>query len=178
MRVIPPQNRVGDYVHCNGRVVNIIFKRLLATFPDPRQSLPLKEIVAQLTMEAQGVPTGERLAPRHTKMGNLDLTASTLFVQNIALHGRIGNLFRQLNKSVAFGDTSINLGAAIQALFQTLHGLHSLWRQKSLLYKTPLKCFIVHYFFHCLTPLFFAGIAISWEWDSQSILWSHETNHR
>jgi hypothetical protein len=97
----------------------------------------LKEIVAQLTQEAQGIPFGERLAPRHTKMGTLDLDASTLFVQNTALHVRIGNLFRQMNQLVAFGTTFINIGAAIQALFQTLHGMHSLWRQKSLLCKTP-----------------------------------------
>lgn len=155
--MIPPQNRIGDYVHCNGRVVNIIFKRLLATFPDPRQSGPLKEIVAQLTLEAQGIPLGERLAPRHTKMGNLDLDASTLFVQNIALHGRIGDIFRQMNKKVAFGDSFINIGAAIQALLQTLHGLHSLWRQKSLLCKAPWKSFNIH-----LQFTFFFIIWMTW----------------
>ena len=102
-------------------------------------SRPLKEIVAQLTQEAARIPIGERLAPRHTKMGNLDLDASTLFVQNTELHVRIANLFRQLNKSIPFGNGLINVGAAIQDMFQTLHGLHSLWRQKSPLCKAPWK---------------------------------------
>jgi hypothetical protein len=29
LRAIPPSHRVGDYVHCTGRIVNIFFKRLL-----------------------------------------------------------------------------------------------------------------------------------------------------
>ena len=40
LRVIPPKNRVGDYVHCTGRIVNIIFKRLLVAFPEQRISGP------------------------------------------------------------------------------------------------------------------------------------------
>ena len=30
LRMIPPANRFGDYVHCTARVVNIFFKRLLS----------------------------------------------------------------------------------------------------------------------------------------------------
>lgn len=139
LRVVPPQNRIGDYVHCTGRVVNIIFKRLLNTFTDPRQAGPLKDIVAHLTLEAQGVPYAHRLAPRPTKMGSLDLTASTLFVQNIELHGRIGEIFRLMNKRVAFRNASINLGAAVLLLLRTLHSLHTFWRQKTLLPIAPHK---------------------------------------
>ena len=29
LRAIPPSHRVGDYVHCTGRIINIFFKRLL-----------------------------------------------------------------------------------------------------------------------------------------------------
>ena len=39
--------------------------------------------------EAQGVPGGERIAPRQTKAGTLDLTASTLFVGAIEKHALI-----------------------------------------------------------------------------------------
>ena len=131
LRCILPQNRIGDYVHCTGRVVNIIFKRLLSQFADPCVVAPLKHIIHHLTAEAQGLPVTHRLAPRHTKVGSLDLTASTLFVQNAELHARIGDIFRQTNLTVPFRQTFVNLGAAIQLLFRTLHGLHSFWRQKT-----------------------------------------------
>ena len=54
LRAIPPQNRIGDYVHCNSRVINIFFKRLLAEFDEPRKAGPLKTILGQLTLQAQG----------------------------------------------------------------------------------------------------------------------------
>jgi hypothetical protein len=70
-------------------------------------------------------------------MGSLDLTASTLFVQNTELHGRIGDIFRSMNKRIAFRNASINLGAAVLLLLRTLHGLHTFWRQKTLLPIAP-----------------------------------------
>ena len=30
LRSIPPSNRIGDYVHCAGRVANVFLKRLVA----------------------------------------------------------------------------------------------------------------------------------------------------
>lgn len=33
LRIIPPCNRVGDYVHCLCRVMNVIMKRLFTEFP-------------------------------------------------------------------------------------------------------------------------------------------------
>ena len=131
LRCVPVQNRIGDYVHCTGRVVNIILKRLMQHFPDPRQSGPIKDIIHLLTIQAQGIPLPERLAPRHTKIGSLDLTASTLFVQNVEVHARIGACLRALHQTIPFGNGHLNLGAAIELLFRTLHGLHTFWRQKT-----------------------------------------------
>ena len=74
LRCVAPQNRIGDYVHCTGRIVNIFFKRLLDKFPQPAVSGPLKDIVVRLTAEAQNLPLTSRLAPRHTKVGSLDQT--------------------------------------------------------------------------------------------------------
>ncbi len=53
---VPVQNRIGDYVHCTGRVVNIILKRILAHFPDPRVTNTVKDIISRLTLESQGIP--------------------------------------------------------------------------------------------------------------------------
>jgi hypothetical protein len=98
---VPPRNRVGDYVHCLCRVLNVIMKRLLAEF-DPRAAGPLKEIIHHVSLEAQGLPMPERIAPRKTKLGTLDLTASTLFINNIAMHARVGQCARAINKNFLF----------------------------------------------------------------------------
>ena len=143
LRCVPVQNRIGDYVHCTGRVVNIILKRLMQHFPDPGQSGPIKEIINKLTLEAQGIPIPERLAPRHTKVGSLDLTASTLFVQNVEVHGRIGACLRLLRQTIPFGNGRLNLGAAIELLFRTLHGLHTFWRQKTPLTPSDRKSYLL-----------------------------------
>lgn len=131
LRCIPPQNRVGDYVHCNCRVVNVILKRLLSEFADSRASGPLKDIIQHIILQSQGLPLPERLAPRHTKTGTLDLTAATLFVTNIELHGRIGQCAKELTRKLIYGHGQLNMASAVQMLCKNLHQLHSFWRQKT-----------------------------------------------
>lgn len=63
LRAIPPSHRVGDYVHCVARIVNIFFKRLLHDLTTIRKAGPLKTFLANLTMQSQGVPLPDRLAP-------------------------------------------------------------------------------------------------------------------
>ena len=63
LRAIPPSHRVGDYVHCVARILNILFKRLLAELTTISKAGPLKTFLTKLTMQAQGVPLPERLAP-------------------------------------------------------------------------------------------------------------------
>ena len=58
-----PSHKVGDYVHCVARILNILFKRLLAELTTIRKAGPLKTFLTKLTMQAQGVPLPERLAP-------------------------------------------------------------------------------------------------------------------
>lgn len=128
----PPKNRVGDYVHCLSRVLNVTMKRLLAEC-DPRAAGPLKEILHHVSLESQGLPMPERLAPRMTKLGNLDLTAATLFIGNFAMHGRIGQFARSLNKRIPFRNGQLNMGSAIELLFRRLHSIHKFWRQPQLL---------------------------------------------
>lgn len=89
--------------------------------------------------EAQGVPEAARLAPRHTKPGTLDLTASTLFVGSLERHARICKLARQLGVMIMFKNGSLNLGSALQSLFTTLHSLHGLWRQKTFFDQADLQ---------------------------------------
>ena len=125
---LAPRNRVGDYVHCLCRVLNVIMKRLLDEF-DPRAAGPLKEIIHHVSLEAQGLPMPERIAPRKTKLGTLDLTASTLFINNLPMHARVGQCAREINRILPFRHGRINVGVAVEFLFRTLHSIYQFWKQ-------------------------------------------------
>jgi hypothetical protein len=71
----------------------------------------------------------ERIAPRKTKLGTLDLTASTLFINNIAMHARVGQCARAINRIFPFRHGRINMGAAVEFLFRTMHSIYKFWRQ-------------------------------------------------
>lgn len=101
------------------------------SFPEARGQIA--QLIEALAREAEGIPAAHHLAPRKTKPGTLDLTASTLFVKDIPKHALISSHARTLNKLVNFRNGQINLGAALDLFFRTLHGLHALWRQKTLL---------------------------------------------
>ena len=131
LRCIPPCNRVGDYVHCNCRVVNIFLKRLLSEFTDQREAAPLKDIITKIILQSQGLPLPERLAPRHTKTGTFDLTAATLFVTNIELHGGISMYAKAITRKVPYGQWHMNMGVIVQMICKNLNQLHSFWRQKN-----------------------------------------------
>ncbi len=72
MRTIPPIRRIGDFVHCASRVVNILMKRLLGEFDNPRQAAPLKDLIHSVSQDAINLPMAQRLAPRKSKPGNLE----------------------------------------------------------------------------------------------------------
>ena len=127
----PPAELRGDYVHCNSRIVNILLKRLLGEFDDPRKSAPLRALIGQLTSEVRSLPLNEQLAPRPTKAGTLDLTASTLLVQNKDMHAEIGKFAKVMDKKFPLGTGHINLGSAVHALLTSLSSIHSLWRKKT-----------------------------------------------
>ena len=61
-----------------------------------------------LALEAHGIPVGQQFAPRQTKAGTLDLTASTLFVGAFEKHAQIVNYARTLNKLVSYRHAQVN----------------------------------------------------------------------
>ena len=67
-----------------------------SAFPEARG--PIGQMIQALSWEAQGIPVVQHLAPRHTKPGTLDLTASTLFVRAVDKHALICKFAQQLKK--------------------------------------------------------------------------------
>ena len=136
LRTIPPIRRIGDYVHCTSRVVNILLKRLLNQFVNPRDAAPLKDLLHSLSQDAQRLPIAQRLAPRKSKPGTLDLTASRLFVDNLEAHAIVVRCASTCTQTFTMGSGKIGLGPAIQLLLSCLFTLHRLWRQKTVF--TPI----------------------------------------
>lgn len=98
-----------------------------AQFPEARPRIA--QFIASMTQEAQGIPSVQHLAPRRTKPGTLDLTASTLFVGAVEKHALICAYARELQKLIPFRHAHINLGTALEMFLTALFGLHRLWRQ-------------------------------------------------
>ena len=64
----------------NSRVLNILFKRLLKEFINPRDAGPIKDVINVVTLQSQRLPLPKILAPRPTKVGTLDLNKHLLLV--------------------------------------------------------------------------------------------------
>ena len=115
-------------MHCTSRVVNIFIKRLTAQFPQAGRLVQWD--ITRLTRQAQSLPFHDRLAPRLTKEGSLDLTASTLFVRDIELHARIVQHARDVDWVLEGPFGKLTFFACITILLRSLHGLHQFWSQR------------------------------------------------
>lgn len=114
-------------------MLNVLFKRLFDEFENPRDAAPIKAVINEVALKSQGLPLPERLAPRPTKPGTLDLTAANLLVGDFEMHARVVNCVKTIDRVIKIGNSGLYLSSAIEALFRFIHGLHSFWRQKSLL---------------------------------------------
>ena len=99
----------------------------------------VSSVIQSLAEDAQGVPEGERLAPRRTKPGSVDLTAATIFVGHVEKHARIVQHAKTLDRLVPWGSGEINLGVAIDLFLRALHAAHTIWRQKTMLTQSDLE---------------------------------------
>ena len=68
---------------------NWLQPRLLGEFANPRDALEIREVLHIVSLKSQNLPLPERLAPRPTRPGTLDLTAANLLVTDVALHAKV-----------------------------------------------------------------------------------------
>ena len=103
----------------------------LSDLQELRLANPLKDILARVSQQSQGLPLNQRLPSKYIKKaGTVDLTEATLFVQNTDLHERVVLCAKQSPKLLTFRGCPLNYGAATTLLLKTLHALHSLRRKK------------------------------------------------
>ena len=142
---IPRTRRIGDVVHCAGRVANTVLKRLVTQGPTSGSTAlhaGVRQFVQEVQWTVQGLPQTQRLAPRPTALGTLDLTASRLFLESVGLQDRLVALVQ-----ASFGDTQVifhggrgvMLHAVVRTLLRGLGTLHAYWRQEGNLSDSQLQ---------------------------------------
>ena len=136
LRCIPVYRRVGDFVHGQCRVANAFWKRLramVATWavgvPGSRAGLQaLHQIFVDLKNEAQAIPPSERLAPRRTKEGTLDISTARLFWDASHFHQRCVLVLKEHFGGFKVGGLYVH--ALINVLLSSFSAMHTLWRKK------------------------------------------------
>lgn len=132
---VPPSHRIGDFVHCTARVASTILKRL----QEGAQGVSgecLRELHAfgrTLALDAQEVAQDDRLPPRLTKPGELDLTVARFFVQDTRYHRQLQGIIEKHVQATFEWVPGRRLRAhfVVGLLLQAFHTLHRLWRMKT-----------------------------------------------
>ena len=142
---IPRNRRIGDVVHCAGRIANTVLKRLAtqaASSQCPSLVAGVRQFVQDVQWSVQGLPAAQRLAPRPTTLGTLDLTASRLLLEDIPLQDQLVALVQQKfpNTQIAFpGGRGILVHAVLRTLLRGFRTLHQFWHQPADLSEAQLQ---------------------------------------
>ncbi len=84
-----------------------MFKRLFEEFVNPRDAGPIKVVINEVSLKSQGLPLPERLAPRPTKPGTLDLTAANLLVNDFEMHARVVECVKTIDRVIKVGTRAL-----------------------------------------------------------------------
>ena len=142
---IPRTRRIGDVVHCAGRVANTVLKRLVTQGPTSGSTAlhaGVRQFVQDVQWTVQCLPQSQRLAPRPTALGTLDLTASRVFLESVGLQDQLVALVQGCfgNTQVAFpGGRGVLVHAVVRTLLRGLGTLHAFWRQEANLSDNQLR---------------------------------------
>ena len=151
LRTIMPARRVGDPVHCACRVANIFMKRLREAAPtwlDPGGSVRLLAadlliIWQKLIDDALTIPAAERLAPRPTKKGTMDISTAKLFWSSRITQQAVCTVLERHcdNFRTASG---VHVVSAVRVLLYSFSCIHTFWRKKQWLTLEGTKVYEGH----------------------------------
>ena len=97
-RNIVVKRRVGDYVHCNCRVLCNFVKRVRQWCHSKGCHRAVRDIdafMATVKEHCAGIPEVDGIAPRRTKEGHFDLTSSSVFMQNAEWQKTLTNIVKE-----------------------------------------------------------------------------------
>lgn len=151
LRTVTPDRRVGDCVHCSCRVANGFNKRLRASAPgwvNPGGSVrqlaaDLGEVWKQLLDDALTIPAAERLAPRPTKSGTMDISTSKLFWTSRKTQNAVCDALARHCDSFRTAE-GVHVVSAVRILLHSFSGIHTIWRKKSWLTQDDVKLYERH----------------------------------
>jgi hypothetical protein len=137
LRGIPVERRVGDFAHAQCRVANMFIIRLREQLGVwGRAGVPgtlgavgkLNALWGELLAEAACIPPSERLAPRKTPDGAVDISTARLFWEWGGLQEKIVAVLHQHYGS--FRASGAPAYALIRLVLASFSALHALWRKK------------------------------------------------
>ena len=112
-------------------VANAILKRLLhvASTVSPQCVSEVRLFVQRIAWDAKGVPVSERLAPRPTKPGTLDLTAGRIFATSHVLQAELISAVRsRVHTSVNWEPGKpAHVHTVLQVLLTSFRAMHAVW---------------------------------------------------
>ena len=128
LRCIPPGGRVGDYVHATCRILCILVKRLRGEFHKKGIHVGVRELdgeMHKINEVCKGTPEAERIAPRGTKEGGLDLTSANALKVNSQWDDNIVTIAKARKTP-----TGPLVWVVLRTLFHQFAHIHRLWRQR------------------------------------------------
>ena len=132
-------DRVGDYVHCMGRLVNTVALFLTAAIPQPQVRACVRRVVEQASAAAHHAQPVERLAASSMRPKVVDLTTALYLARSAVDQGRIVEAVRDaLIPVVIFRGNALAFHNAILLLFRCLGNLLQAWSQEEALTQADL----------------------------------------
>ena len=93
----------------------------------------LTKFMHRIAQSAEEAAADDRLAPRYTKPGTLDLTASRLFIEKVELHVELCAIVRAHAHTPLQWNTDRRImpHAAVQMLLTSFRSIHACWRMST-----------------------------------------------
>ena len=127
-------DRVGDYVHCLGRLVNTANRRVAADVPEPAVRGLLAQVMQEVVRACKGLPVAERVGPTTSRPGTLDLSAAFYILRTPHVRERIAEILKlTAHPAMPYKHGMVAYHAAVRMVLAHLVTLCKLWSQTELL---------------------------------------------
>lgn len=129
-------------------LANAILKRLLtfASSISPQCASEVRLFVQRIAWDAKGIPVSERLAPRPTKPGTLDLTAGRIFATSQALHAElVAAVQARVSTPLQWeGNRVVHFHTVLHVLLTSLRHMHGVWTLRGKVTTPQLEQYCSH----------------------------------
>ena len=126
-------DRVGDYVHCMGRLVNTVVNFLSTSIAESGVRARLRDVLDHACSAAHRAPVPERLAPSSHRP-SLDLTSSLYLARSVDHHSRILAVVNGAALPIlTFRGRPLATAVVMVIILRGLHDMLAAWSQEAVL---------------------------------------------